>query len=212
MTLHADALRVLEDWAAPTAEQDRLRERYVAHLRARPDAMSRACRPDHLTASTLVLSTDRSQVLLTLHAKAGRWFQLGGHCEPGDATLAGAALREASEESGLTGLRLGATPVQLSAHAVPFCGPPGGATVHHLDVRYAAVADADAVHTVSDESLDVRWWPADALPDPDPDLVELVELARQSTSDASPSSPSGPPSTSTSGGGSTWAAADQPSR
>ncbi len=28
------------------------------------------------------------QVLLTLHAKAGRWFQLGGHCEPGDV-LAG---------------------------------------------------------------------------------------------------------------------------
>ena len=35
-------------------------------------------------------------VLLTLHAKARAWFQLGGHCEPGDLTLAGAALREAS--------------------------------------------------------------------------------------------------------------------
>ena len=42
-------------------------------------------------------------MLLTLHAKAGQWFQLGGHCEPGDATLAGAATREAAEESGSPG-------------------------------------------------------------------------------------------------------------
>ena len=42
-------------------------------------------------------------MLLTLHRKVGRWLQLGGHCEPADTTLAGAALREATEESGLPG-------------------------------------------------------------------------------------------------------------
>ncbi len=42
------------------------------------------------------------RVLLTLHKTVDRWLQLGGHCEPGDTTLAGAALREAAEESGLT--------------------------------------------------------------------------------------------------------------
>jgi hypothetical protein len=63
--------------------------------------------------------------------------------------------------------------VQLSEHAVPFCGPDGD--VHHLDVRFAAVAGAAAEHAVSEESLDVRWWPVDALPEPD--LVELVRLA-----------------------------------
>jgi 8-oxo-dGTP pyrophosphatase MutT (NUDIX family) len=115
-------------------------------------------------------------VLLTLHAKAGRWFQLGGHCEPHDETLAGAALREATEESGLTGLRLDPVPVQLSEHAVPFCGSTGN--VHHLDVRFVAVATAGVTQVVSEESLDVRWWPYDALPDPEPDLVDLVALAR----------------------------------
>lgn len=176
MTLHADALAALTGWVAPTPEQESLRERYVAHLRAHPDGLTRECRPDHLTASTLVLSPDGDQVLLTLHAKAQQWFQFGGHCEPGDATLAGAALREATEESGLAGLRLDPAPVQLSEHAVPFCGPTGD--VHHLDVRFVAVAPADAAYAVSEESLDVRWWPAHALPDPQPDLVELVALAR----------------------------------
>jgi 8-oxo-dGTP pyrophosphatase MutT (NUDIX family) len=199
VTLHADALAVLEDWAAPTPAQGQLRERYVEHLRAHPDGMTRACRPDHLTASTLVISADGSAVLLTLHAKAREWFQFGGHCEPGDTTLAGAALREATEESGLTGLVVDPVPVQLSEHAVPFCGPTGD--VHHLDVRFVAVAPEGVEHAVSEESLDVRWWPADALPDPQADMVELVELARERLAQ----------STSW-GGGSSRAAVDQPSR
>lgn len=194
--LHTDALSVLRAWEPPTHEQARLRDRYVAHLSAQPDGMRRECYPDHLTASTLVLSAERTQVLLTLHAKAQRWFQFGGHCEPGDTTLAGAARREAVEESGIAGLRVAAVPLQLSEHAVPFCDPRGG--VHHLDVRFLAVAADDDRHAVSEESLDVRWWPADALPDQD--LAELVALAlaRQSTSAGGPFS--------------TLAAADQPSR
>jgi 8-oxo-dGTP pyrophosphatase MutT (NUDIX family) len=176
VSLHDDALSTLTGWSAPHPAQEALRERYVAHLRAHPDGMTRGCRPDHVTASTLVLDADRSAVLLTLHAKAHAWFQLGGHCEPGDATLAGAALREATEESGVAGLALDPVPVQLSEHAVPFCGDAGG--VHHLDVRFVAVAPAGAEHAVSEESLDVRWWPVDALPDAQPDLVELVALAR----------------------------------
>lgn len=176
MSLHADAFAALTGWAAPTPTQEALRERYVAHLAAHPDGLTRDCRPDHLTASTVVLDPDGTRVLLTLHAKAKQWFQFGGHCEPEDELLAGAALREATEESGLTGLRLDPVPVQLSEHAVPFCGPTGD--VRHLDVRFVAVAPADAAYAVSDESLDVRWWPTDDLPDPQADMVELVALAR----------------------------------
>jgi 8-oxo-dGTP pyrophosphatase MutT (NUDIX family) len=122
-----------------------------------------------------VLSADHSQVLLTLHAKAGRWFQLGGHCEPGDGSLGEAALREATEESGVAGLVLDPVPVHLDEHEVSFCGAPG--LVHHLDVRFLAVAPADAVPTVSAESTDVRWWPVDALPRHSPELREMVDAA-----------------------------------
>ncbi len=41
--------------------------------------------------------------LLTLHPRFGRWLQLGGHCEDTDADIAAAALREATEESGIDG-------------------------------------------------------------------------------------------------------------
>ena len=198
--LHRDAVASLRAWTPPTDVQAGLRERYLTHLAGHADGLTRGSYPDHLTASTLVLSPDGERVLLTLHAKARQWFQLGGHCEPGDLTLAAAAAREAAEESGIPDLLLDPVPVQLSEHEVPFCDPRGG--VHHLDVRFVAVAPEDAGHVVSDESLDVRWWPADALPDPQPDMVELVALARaraQSTSSA-------PDSSSVPGGGSRWAA------
>jgi 8-oxo-dGTP pyrophosphatase MutT (NUDIX family) len=202
--LHDDALATLQAWSPPTADQAALRERYVAHLESHPDGMTRSCRPDHLTASTVVLSHDLSHVLLTLHAKARQWFQLGGHAEPGDRTLAGAALREATEESGLLGLWVRLAPVHLDEHEVPFCGSPDrgdGLVVHHLDVRFLAVAPPGVVPRVSEESLDLRWWPVDDLPNPD--LVELVGLARLDQSLSAGSN---------SDGGVISAAADHPSR
>ena len=186
MSLHASALSLLSGWVAPDAEQEALRQRYVEHLEAHADATYRHCRPDHLTAGALLVSADHRQVLLTLHAKAGRWFQLGGHCEPGDVSLPAAALREATEESGIEGLVLDPVPVHLDEHPVTFCGEPG--LVHHLDVRFVAIAPAGAVPVVSEESTDVRWWPVDALPllDSPPDtglvarslerLLRLVDL------------------------------------
>jgi 8-oxo-dGTP pyrophosphatase MutT (NUDIX family) len=171
--LHADALARLRGWRAPTSEQERLRAVYVGHLEARPDGLRRTCLPDHLTASTLVLDAGGERVLLTLHTRARRWFQLGGHLEVGDPTLDGAALREATEESGLTGLRLNPEPVHLDAHAVPFCGGPG---TRHLDVRFLAVATGSDEVRLSAESADLAWWPVGDLPSSEPSLHELVRL------------------------------------
>ncbi|MGH3352725.1 MAG: NUDIX hydrolase [Nocardioides sp.] len=176
MSLHADALAMLRAWVAPSSSQDLLRRRYVAHLEATPDGVFKSCVPDHLTASCVVVSDDGSQVLLTHHRKARRWFQFGGHLEPGDRTLWAAAARELREESGVPGLEPLPGLVQLSEHPVPFCAPSGD--VHHLDVRFMAVAPVGAVPAVSEESLDVRWWPVDAIPDPDDSVLELIKLAQ----------------------------------
>lgn len=175
MTLHDDALAVLSGWVAPSPEQEELRSRYVAHLAAHPDGLSRACFPDHLTAGTLVIDESGEHVLLNLHRKARRWFAFGGHCEPGDATLADAARREALEESGITDLRFDPVPAHLDEHAVAFCDPRG--EVHHLDVRYVAQARAGSRHATSEESLDVRWWPLAALPDLEQEMHDLIAIA-----------------------------------
>ena len=161
MRLHSDAVAVLEGWTAPTPGEELLRAEFLQHLRAHDDATLRACVPGHLTATTAVLTPDGSQVLLTLHPKAGKWLPMGGHCETSDISLDGVALREAQEESGISALRLLPGPLALDRHEV-WCHPP---RCWHFDVEYAAVAPAGAEAVMSEESLDLRWFPVDEIPE-----------------------------------------------
>ena len=203
MSLHADAVGALTDWAPSDGEQDSLRHRYLRHLAECPDAMLRSCLPEHLTASALIVSADHSRVLLTLHARLKRWLQTGGHCED-DRTLAAAALREATEESGIASLLIDPVPVRLSRHEVP-CGPVRPA--FHLDVQYVCEAPPAAVSLISDESLDLCWFDVESLPDDTDDSVRALVAAsvRRLTQTAS----DGESSSSSHG----WpAAADTPSR
>jgi 8-oxo-dGTP pyrophosphatase MutT (NUDIX family) len=182
--LHSDALATLRAWAPPNDGQARLRDRYVAHLQAHVDGLQKACFPAHLTAGVIVVTPAGDAVLLNHHRKADAWLAFGGHIEAGDPTLAAAGRRELVEESGLLDFDFDPVPLSLDEHAVDFCSDRG--TVHHLDVRFLATATPDAVHLVSDESIDVRWWPTDALPTTFDDMYRLIDTAvarvRQSTS------------------------------
>ncbi|MER5544506.1 NUDIX hydrolase [Streptomyces sp. NPDC001118] len=168
MSLYDDAVLVLKAYE----DQEELRQAYLDHLAAHPDGMWKACHTGHVTASGLVIDPERDRVLLTLHRKLRMWLQMGGHCEPGDATLAQAALREATEESGIAGLTLlSGGPVRLDRHHTP--------CAWHLDVQYAAVAPDGAVEAISDESLDLRWFAYDEVADvADESVVRLLEATR----------------------------------
>ncbi|MDQ0959280.1 ADP-ribose pyrophosphatase YjhB (NUDIX family) [Streptomyces sp. B4I13] len=168
MSLHDDAVLVLKGYEG----QEELCQTYLDHLAARPDGVWKACADGHVTASALVIDPERGRVLLTLHKKMRMWLQTGGHCEPGDATLADAALREGTEESGVPGLSLlPGGPVRLDRHHTP--------CAWHYDVQYAALAPAGAVETISDESLDLRWFAYDKVGSvADTSVVRLLEAAR----------------------------------
>ncbi|MBN0039514.1 NUDIX domain-containing protein [Cellulosimicrobium cellulans] len=184
--LARDALARLDRWEPVDEGQAALAAEYRAFLRgdggsgARADAVRRDGGPQHLTASCFVLSPGLDRVLLCFHRKGQFWVQVGGHTEPGDTTLAGAAYREAREESGLDDLvpfdpdpepsgnagvghhaRALAAPVDVHRHDLVAAF---GTCRTHWDVGFVAFADPDARTAVSDESEDVAWFPVDALP------------------------------------------------
>lgn len=170
--LHRDAVALLDRLPGPTA----LVEAYRGFLAARSDGVWRSCAPGHVTASTLVVSADASQVLLVAHPRLGMWVQTGGHLEPSDPTVAAAALREATEESGIDGLVLDPVPVDLDVHPLT-CSL--GVPTRHFDIRFVAVAPAGAPPVRSDESDDIGWFPWDELPEgTSPDVTRLVAAAR----------------------------------
>ncbi|WP_223256181.1 NUDIX hydrolase [Micromonospora endophytica] len=159
--MHADAVSVLSGWEPTSTAATTARDQTLALLAAGPVAMRREHRAGHVTASALVFDATGSRVLLCLHGKFHKWVQLGGHCEPADHTLAEAALREATEESGIAGLRIDPVPIDVDVHAVS-CQ---GGSLHH-DVRYAVFAPPGAVEQVSAESEALGWFPPDRLPEP----------------------------------------------
>lgn len=152
---------VLESYVPWSDEQAETRARMIAFVDDHPfDAHLRSLLEGHLTASALVIDARRERGLLTFHKKLGRWLQLGGHCD-GDANLAGVALREATEESGIAGLAIDPTPIDVDVHAIP---ARRDEPEHlHLDTRFVVHAPPDAMLGMSDESLDLRWFTAREL-------------------------------------------------
>jgi 8-oxo-dGTP pyrophosphatase MutT (NUDIX family) len=175
VSVRTSAITVLSSWRPPDRSQDSLRNAVLAFLDAREDSCRRECVPGHITASTLVLDEAGGRVLLTLHPRLGRWVQLGGHCEESDTDIVAAALREATEESGIDDLRISPDLVAINVHALT-CSL--GVPTRHLDLQFVAHAPTGAQIAVSDESVDLRWWPIDRLPpDTDDALTYLVECA-----------------------------------
>ena len=175
--LQRDALRVLSA-AEPGDDAERHRRAYVREvLEQNVDAASRhTAGPGHITCSAVVVDPDTRRLLLTLHPKFSRWMQLGGHFEPTDVSVASAVLREVAEESALRDVWL--DPLLLGVGVFPDIPCPVGHLKEHLDIRFLVLATGDEDPVISDESLDLQWWPLDALPEPcDDDLRLLAQQA-----------------------------------
>lgn len=177
MTLHQSVVDTLSSWQPIDPAHDAVRHAVLAFALARPDACQRACVPGHVTASALVLDHSGRNALLTLHPRLGRWVQLGGHCEDTDADIAAAALREATEESGIDALTIDSGLAALHVHPVT-CSL--GVPTRHLDMQFIAHAPPDAEITCSEESLDLRWWPLGDMLGGDYGLTQLAKVAQTS--------------------------------
>jgi 8-oxo-dGTP pyrophosphatase MutT (NUDIX family) len=174
--LRAELLQVLRAYRPLGSQQEATRLDFLAHLKQHPDALWKSGPPAHFTASCLVLSETAERVLLTHHRRAQLWLQFGGHFEPLDGSVRAAALREAQEESGIGQIRMTPKPVHLDRHRLR---GDFGRCAEHLDFRYAGTLPSDVAPVASDESLDVRWWPVQALPaDCGKGVRSLVAAAR----------------------------------
>lgn len=151
------------------------RQQILDFIDEHEDALHRTNPVGHLTGSALVVDPSTRQVLLLFHAKVQRWLQPGGHAD-GDGNLAHVALREAQEETGISGLRVVTPAIDLDVHT--FHNAAGTEPDHlHLDVRHLVLAPvgAEAVH--NHESEAVRWVTFEELQGlgVDPGTIRMAE-------------------------------------
>lgn len=140
--------------------EDPALEAFVGFAVQHADCCERTLAVGHFTGSAWLVSADGERVLLTHHRKLDRWLQLGGHAD-GDPDLARVALREAEEESGLSGLVVEGGIFDLDRHAIP---ARGSEPEHwHYDVRYVVRAGGSEDFAVSDESHALAWKRVDEL-------------------------------------------------
>jgi 8-oxo-dGTP pyrophosphatase MutT (NUDIX family) len=150
------------------AEEERNLTKFQGFVARYPDCFQREQQAGHVTGSALIVSPDLRQVLLTLHAKLGKWLQLGGHAD-GEGEVHEVAYREAVEESGLKRIRFfpyerlfeletdrDPLPFDFDCHDIP---ERKGEPAHvHYDVRYLVVADPAEPLKITAESKDLKWF------------------------------------------------------
>lgn len=166
----------------PGCEQERADKRaMLLALDTAPDtALLRENLLFHFSASSMIVNPARTHVLMAYHNIYGTWAWTGGHAD-GDPDLLAVALREANEETGISGLRpLSDDMISLEVLTVqPHVKRGQFVSAHiHLNATFAFEAgDTQPIRNKPDENARAGWLPIAELPSlvTEPDMVAIYQ-------------------------------------
>jgi 8-oxo-dGTP pyrophosphatase MutT (NUDIX family) len=159
----SDIRAVVTDYLERYPQETELLAEPVRQLTAGEDFASRRTFPMHVTVGALLVRSD--EVLLISHrAYGGILLQPGGHLEPDDDTLIGAAARELVEEADVDPSQVVAasrTPVYIEYGLVPARPAKGEPEHYHLDIGYAfsGLAQVEVGRIQEAEVTGAGWYP-----------------------------------------------------
>ena len=156
----APLCKALQKYAESHPEQKITADRMLDFVRSTPHCFERSHAAGHMTGSAWLLNPAGDKALLTLHHNLQRWMQTGGHAD-GDPDTLRVALKEAEEESGITGIvPISGEIFDIDIHLIPARPAKGESAHYHYDVRYLLRAPHEQ-YAISHESDDLAWWSAE---------------------------------------------------
>lgn len=112
-----------------------------------------------MPAVSAIVVNDAGHVLLHRSRDDGNWYVIGGAIDPGEEP-ARAAVRETFEETGLV-----VRPLRLvGVYADPVARYANGDEVLYTAITFLCRPIDGTLRVADDESLEVRYFPPDALP------------------------------------------------
>jgi 8-oxo-dGTP pyrophosphatase MutT (NUDIX family) len=152
-----------------------------------PDPWSRDT-PLHVTASALIVHPASDQILLRWHPRQQAWLQVGGHADPGERDPLAIALREATEETGLTDLTAWPAPALTHLVVVPVAAGRGEPEHQHADLRFVLATGHPDEIAAERPDAPLRWLaaPEAAAATSEPNLRETLSRVRRQLAAARP--------------------------
>lgn len=155
------------------------KERFIQLIENHDNCFERSLLTGHITGSAWMVDKSFSAAFMTHHAKLNRWLQPGGHAD-GDEDVARVALKEALEETGMSGLKLYTGQIfDLDIHVIP---ERKGVPQHeHFDIRYLISVDRNTPFQLSDESNELAWLPLEKVvqeTDDNKSILRMVEKTK----------------------------------
>lgn len=146
---------LLKQYTPHDSDEQKFKQQMLDFIAQNLDCFKRALASGHITASAWLVNRDNTKALLMHHAKLDNWFQLGGHCDSDPDVLA-VAIKEAQEESGITGI----VPVSdaifdIDIHLIP--ANSHSKAHYHYDVRFLLKTMGDESIVQNRESKELRW-------------------------------------------------------
>lgn len=157
-----ETLRKKIELYIPKCEQEEQdKSLMLKYIDINDDVLFRTNQAAHFTASSWIVNRDRTKVLMIYHNIYDSWSWTGGHAD-GEYDLLSVAMREASEETGITVVK----PVYGDIFSIEVLTVDGhiknGKYVSshiHLNVTYLLEADEEeALRIKPDENKGVMWF------------------------------------------------------
>lgn len=160
-------LQAIETYKPQTAQEEADRSLILQMIETfGKSILTRDCRAFHMTGSGFIFNAKRSHCLMIYHNLYQSWSYTGGHAD-GDPDLMAVAVREAEEETGITGL-IPLSEGIVSLDILPVFGHvKKGIYISshlHFSAVYAFTADDTLPLQIKpDENSRVGWIPVDRL-------------------------------------------------
>ncbi len=124
-----------------------------------------------LSAVSALIVDEQNRILLHRASDDGKWYTIGGAIDPGEEP-ADAVVREAREETGLEVRPVRVVAVQTGEPIVY----PNGHEVQYVGISFLCRV-MEGKLGISDESLELRYFAIDELPELRPDQLQRIRHA-----------------------------------